>query len=98
MLKSFFLLSCLTVAVIALAQKPVLDFEAYKKYPQFGSSTISNDGKYLYFLVEDKSGISLTIRSTENNFHKEIRGLNSRSIIPVFTEDSRYLIFSTARR
>jgi dipeptidyl aminopeptidase/acylaminoacyl peptidase len=80
----------LLVCQVALSQKRPLDHSVYDKWENIGERYLSPDGRFLVYTVTPQEGDArLFIRSTENDYAKEIpRGANA-----TITADSRFLVF-----
>lgn len=76
---------------ISMAQgKKPLDHTVYDKWQSVQSPQISNDGKWVLYMVNPQEGDGeLIIQSTDGKYKKSIaRGYNS-----LITEDSRFVVF-----
>ena len=84
------ILLCLFFVSITFAQKKPLDHSVYDSWQSIGERAISNDGKFVVYVVNPQEGDgSLYIQATDNSFKKEIpRGYNA-----TISEDSKYVIF-----
>ena len=73
--------------------KPRIDSSVYGKWPAVKDGAISNDGKYISYLVENKpvGGYTAVVVSTQSK--KTLELLNSRV---QFTPDSRTAVFLSA--
>lgn len=84
----------LTLALLAslplTAQKKPLDHSVYDGWQSIGERAISNDGKFVAYVINPQEGDgTLVIQATDNSYKKEIpRGYNI-----TISEDSRYIIF-----
>jgi len=79
---------------LLMAQKKPLDHTVYDKWPEISGEKISNDGKYvLYILGSRAAGPTLIVQATDNSWKREIKGVGTALI----TEDSRYVIFAAAK-
>jgi dienelactone hydrolase len=76
---------------VSLGQKPPIDESLFGKWPSANRPEISNNGKYIYYRVEnDPVGQStLVIASTVTDWKMEIRNTQNAQ----FSENSRLLIF-----
>ncbi len=74
---------------IAQSKKP-LDHSVYDKWQSVQSPQISNDGKWVLYMVNPQEGDGdLIIQSTDGKYKKSIpRGYNS-----LITQDSRFVVF-----
>ncbi len=59
-------------SLLSLAQKPSLDYSAIAKFPKIQNSQLSNDGKYLYYIINNNSEENLFIRSVDGIFQKNL--------------------------
>lgn len=78
-----------------LAQKPLIDTAAFKKWPDLQAPNISNNGKYVRYTVHNNeiNQDTLVIQSTDAHWRKSI--LNAISYQVSFTANSRKLIYIT---
>ena len=84
-----FLLMLITIEVFC--QKPTVDFSAAYSWPKISEVALSNDGRYLsYVISSDSIGRELFIRSVGGNLRLKYKGL-SGSIL--FNPDSRRAFF-----
>lgn len=79
---------------VCLAQKPPLDYSALTSFPEIASADISNNGKYLLYVVNNiGSGSGLLVCSSDNTFKKEFRGPAGFFFNAIFSEDNSRVIF-----
>ncbi|MBK8089612.1 MAG: S9 family peptidase [Chitinophagaceae bacterium] len=81
----------LMLPLISMAQsKKPLDHSVYDKWQSIQSPQISNDGKWVLYMVNPQEGDGeLIIQSTDGKYKKSIaRGYNS-----LITQDSRFVVF-----
>lgn len=72
------------------SQTKIIDTAVYGNWEEAGNPKISNDGKYVtYSKGAWKSGYSLVIKAADHSWEKKVPG----AFDPIFTGDSRYLIF-----
>lgn len=90
-MQKFILLFCLITSFSFLnAQKKPLDHSVYDSWQSIGERLISNDGKYISFVVNPQEGDgNLILQSVDGTYKKEF----SRGYSAEFTQDSRFLIF-----
>lgn len=90
-MKHFFLTICLIAFINSLnAQKKPLDHSVYDSWQSIVERLISQDGKYISFVVNPQEGDgSLMLQSIDGIYNKKIpRGYGAE-----FSQDSRFLIF-----
>jgi dipeptidyl aminopeptidase/acylaminoacyl peptidase len=78
---------------ICFAQKPALDYSTLTSFPVIVSSGISNNGKYVLYVVNHGSASSLFVCSGDNTFKKEFRGPAGVFLNAVFSEDNSRAVF-----
>ena len=90
-----FLLLQTSYAFGVLAQKPVLDTPALRKWASVGGGAISNDGNYVSYYIYNQPYPSrrLLLQSTFGDWKKEFVGASSVS----FTNDSKHVLFKTGK-
>jgi len=73
-----------------LAQKRPLDFAAFDTWPSIEGATLSNNGRYVAFMVTSRTGgTSAVVQDVIGDWRKEIS--NARNI--AITEDNRFFIY-----
>jgi len=79
----------LVAATPAQAEKAAIDANAYAQWPTVGSSdsSISNDGRYASFVIENEptGNLTLVVRATRGSWHVEAIGAS----LVGFSDDSR---------
>ena len=90
LLKSVYFTIFYFFAAAATAQKKPLTHAVYDSWQTVGERAISNDGKYVAYLISPQQGdTTLVVQATDNSYKKEIpRGYNA-----IISEDSRHIIF-----
>jgi predicted peptidase len=94
--QKYLLLGFLFVANILQAQrsieKPLIDASVYGKWPSVSSTSISNNGQYVAYMINNQpvGKKTLVIQSTDSKWKKEFPGIGAAE----FTPDSRYAIYS----
>ncbi|MEJ8819537.1 alpha/beta hydrolase family protein [Lacibacter sp. H407] len=90
MKKMFFLLLAFIAVQQISAQKKPLDHSVYDRWQSVQGAQISDDGKWVVYMVNPQEGDGdLIIQSTDGNYKKTIaRGYSS-----IITNDSRFVIF-----
>ena len=90
MKKMFFLLLAFIAVQQISAQKKTLDHSVYDRWQSVQGAQISDDGKWVVYMVNPQEGDGdLIIQSTDGNYKKTIaRGYSS-----IITNDSRFVIF-----
>lgn len=74
--------------------KRLIDNETYKTWETLGQYDISSDGRYGWYQYGTESGPrSLVLCTTDGKYKREFSGAHT----PVFTTDSRRLIFDSAK-
>jgi len=89
----FFLIMILLFCVNNLfAQKDVIDSIAYKQWSSLGLPTISENGQYLYYSIENVPVGSQTVvvQSTQGKWKKELKGEQKASFL-----SKKYFLFIT---
>jgi dienelactone hydrolase len=83
-------ISLLFVTHLIFAQKPPLQLESYKEWPQVDQFGLSNDGKYAYFSIDNRptGKTTWTVKSIEKELEKQF--IVDWSGV-TFSEDSRQL-------
>jgi len=83
----------LLVSSSLYAQKPILDTSALDNWPRIGESSVSmsNDGNYVLYVVDSKSGVSLFLWSKSNGRSQKI----PNAIRADFAANSRKVVFMT---
>jgi dienelactone hydrolase len=77
------------------AQKKPLDIESDLVWPNIRNQQISNDGKYVSYIVGSvKGGNTLVVKSTENDWFMKITNDVSAG---TFTENNQFLLFGKGR-
>src|SRR4051794_38098353 len=85
--------SLIIVLVDGYGQKPPIDYHAIENWPQILNQSISNDGKFVFYIVKENSKQVLYIKGTANSYDKVISNLPAESFLSCeFTEDSRKAI------
>jgi dienelactone hydrolase len=80
---------------LAIAQKQPLNLEADLTWPSISYQRISNDGRYVCYLMGNiKDGNTLIIKSTETDWTKE---LGKGTSVGTFSENNRLLLFGKGR-
>ncbi len=60
------------IAGTAFCQKPPVDERLCTEFPQIVNSSVSNDGKFVQFVVNNKiGGGTIVIKSTDNRLEKK---------------------------
>jgi len=90
-----FLLLQTSYAFGVLAQKPVLDTPALRKWAAVGGGAISNDGNYVSYYIYNQPYPSrrLLLQSPLGDWKKEFVGASAVS----FTNDSKHVLFKTGK-
>jgi len=93
-MRIIFLFVCSAIYMnVCFAQKPALDYSTLTSFPVIVSSGISNNGKYVLYVVNNGSASSLFVCSGDNTFKKEFRGPAGVFLNAVFSEDNGRVIF-----
>ncbi|HLX91071.1 MAG TPA: hypothetical protein VKR32_05280, partial [Puia sp.] len=89
----FSIIILMHIPVFLFCQKKNLDFDAYKTWPRISQVEISNDGKFLSYVVgTPTAGQVLLVQSLDESWKMELAGAG-----PVnFTENSRQFVFMTS--
>jgi hypothetical protein len=82
---------------ICAGQNLPLDFNAIENWPRITYMQISNNGKFVSYIVIRNEVLNLVISSTENYFKKDFSSTDSYLKNGKFSEDSRYFIFRKAK-
>ncbi len=90
MKKMFFLLLAIIAVQQISAQKKPLNHSVYDRWQSVQGAQISDDGKWVVYMVNPQEGDGdLIIQSTDGNYKKTVaRGYSS-----IITNDSRFVIF-----
>ncbi|WP_343702455.1 prolyl oligopeptidase family serine peptidase [Chitinophaga sp.] len=84
-------LTLLLPAGLSAQSKKPLDHSVYDGWQSIGTKTISNNGKWVAYTITPQEGdATLVVRNLDNRQEMTI----PRGAAPVFTEDSRYVVFS----
>lgn len=86
LLSIFFIFQCCT-----FAQKKVIDYNVYERWPFLGTKDISSDGKYVYYKIEDTPFNSNTtiVASVSDRWEMNFPGIHDEK----FTRDGRFFVF-----
>ena len=89
-MKYIFSVSCIFIALTAIAQKKPLDHTVYDNWQSIGERMISSNGKFIAYTINPQEGDGiLTLQQPDGKKLLEVpRGYQAK-----FTEDGRYLIF-----
>ncbi|MBX9784618.1 MAG: prolyl oligopeptidase family serine peptidase [Chitinophagaceae bacterium] len=83
-------LACLFIASMLQAQKKPLDHSVYDGWQSVQQTLISNDGKWVVYMINPQEGDGeLVIQSTDGAYKKTI----ARGYSHLITDDSRFVIF-----
>lgn len=94
MKKIAFIVLLVTTSVLVFAQKPSIDYSMIRSHPEIISGEISNDGKYVLYVVNNKdSGSSLFICSVDRTFNKKVPGSEGSFLDAIFSEDNSRVFF-----
>lgn len=90
----FFVCSIILAPILVFAQKKEVDYSIEAKWPRMNNERISNDGRYLLYNVSHgKAHRELMVHSVDGQWFQRIpEGENA-----AFTEDSRYVVFTTGK-
>jgi dipeptidyl aminopeptidase/acylaminoacyl peptidase len=82
--------------ITVFAQKPLIDSSVFKEWPRLNNPNISNNGKYVFYTIENKprGAKTLVVTSTVNHWRVEI--LNAMSYPTQFTGNSKMIVFLKA--
>jgi dienelactone hydrolase len=95
MKKSFIFLFLIFVHILVVAQKKPLCVESDLTWPTISNHKISNNGKYVCYVVKSiRDGSKLIIKSTDNKWLKE---MEQGTGVGTFSENNRLLLFSKGR-
>lgn len=90
MRKSMFSVAGILLSLMSFAQKKPLDHSVYDGWQSVQQTLISNDGKWVVYMVNPQEGDGeLIIQSTDGAYKKTIaRGYNH-----IITDDNRFVVF-----
>lgn len=93
----FFLVWFLAITINSSGQKPIIDASIFNKWPGIIKVGISNDGRYVYYVInnEPQASNTLVIFVPTERVEKRIIGISPFTC--VFTPDSKKLIFQDTK-
>lgn len=95
-MKAYIFLMCVVIVSGNMyAQKPALDTASIRTWPEIQGRGISNNGKYVWYIVYQNQKQEMHVLSTDRSFNKVITDLPffSYGSEPQLTQDSRKIVF-----
>lgn len=93
--KYFFIVLAIGWYGRSFAQKMLVSNDTYKNWTKLGDYNISNDGKFVSYLIRYESGIKLVICRTDGKFIRQYSTSWGGSFLAQFTADSKYAVFKS---
>jgi dienelactone hydrolase len=74
-----------------IAQKPSIDTSVFNKWPSVGNPTISDDGNYVLYTINNQpvGGHTMVIQATKHDWEVEVPGVTHA----IFTRDNRRAVY-----